>query len=261
MDSNCKILIGTSGYSFKDWKGTFYPEKLQPKDYLEYYSKHFNIVEINASYYRIPPPRVFESMLNRVNDDFRFVVKMHQDLTHKDVWEDSIIGYQKESIRPLCENNRLEGLLCQFPWSFKNTEINRKRIIKIKETFTEIPIIVEFRNEDWIRDEIFNFLENNEISFCSVDMPQIEGLIPPVVRATTRLGYVRWHGRNADTWWKGNRDERYSYNYSVEELKDWLKKLRKLAGKTDKILGFFNNCHLGNAAFNAKMMEEMLNET
>ena len=257
---NCEILIGTSGYSFKDWKGTFYPEKLQPKDYLEYYAQHFNIVEVNSSYYRIPPPRVYKSMMERTSPEFKFVVKIFQDLTHNDVWEESTIYYQKESIKPLCENNRLEGILCQFPWSFKNTESNRKRIIKIKETFPESPMIVEFRNENWINDAIFSFLQNNEISYCSVDMPQIKGLIPPVADATSKLGYVRWHGRNAETWWKGDRDERYNYNYSGEELKVWLKKLRKLAEKTDKILGFFNNCHMGNAAFNAKMMKEMLSE-
>jgi uncharacterized protein YecE (DUF72 family) len=115
--SDCKILIGTSGYSFADWVGPFYPEGWPKGKMLDYYKDHFHIVEINSTYYRIPHPSVFYHMASKVPDDFEFIVKAHQSFTHtrKDLPENFKAFH--EAVKPLKDSGKLKGYLAQFPWS------------------------------------------------------------------------------------------------------------------------------------------------
>jgi len=257
--SRCRILIGTSGYSFADWIGEFYPIGIKKGKMLDYYKDHFPAVEINSTYYRIPHPSVFYHMADKVPEDFEFIVKTHSSFTHEREKAEENFDRFFEAVKPLIDAGKLKGYLAQFPWSFRYSAACLKYIIDSRSRFGNIPLFVEFRNADWDREEVYRSLKDNEIGICCVDEPRLDGLFPPRAIATTSIGYVRFHGRNERDWWKARPgSDRYNYDYKKEELADWLKKIDMLRQETEKIYLFFNNCHLGQAVKNAKMMMEMM---
>jgi len=256
-EKKAKIVIGTSGYSFDDWQTVFYPPDLPKGKRLDYYKEHFNAVEINSTYYRIPHPAVFYNMAKKVGEGFEFIIKTHRSFTHdrKDV-EKKAEEYN-ESIKPVVESGKFYGYLAQFPYSFKYSELNLKYVLDGKNYFPDGPLFVEFRHKSWDRMDVLESFKSNEVGICSVDEPELLGLYPSRAEATINTGYIRFHGRNSDNWW-GGRGDRYDYLYSREELLSWKKKIDKLKSRTDKLYLFFNNCHLGQAVRNAKMMMEIM---
>lgn len=252
------IHIGTSGYSFKDWKGPFYPIKITNTNMLEFYSRHFKVVEINSTYYAIPKPQNLEAMSNKTPDDFNFILKANGGMTHERVDNKAVFNQFEEAIQPLVDAGKLKGILAQFPYSFKNNEQNRKYLREYKDRLSEHPLIVEFRHISWIKEPVFGFLRELGISYCAVDEPNLPGLVPPKVVATSDLGYVRFHGRNEAMWWEGDSAQRYNYLYSGQELKEWVPKIKELEAATQDTYVFFNNCHAGFAAKNATTMQDML---
>ncbi len=250
------ISIGTSGFSFKDWKGVFYPEGTRAGDYLSYYKDYFNTVEINSTYYAIPRPSVFENMLDKTPDDFEFMVKANNATTHENADSDVAQAF-KESLLPLKESGRLSGILAQFPWRFRNNEKNRIYISELGQRYTGTPLFTEFRHNSWNREEIHDFLKRLGLYFVSVDEPQMGDMMPPVAVATGDLAYIRFHGRNKKTWW-GTSGDRYDYDYSDEELEEWIEKVEQLEKTVWKIYAFFNNCHQGYAVRNALQFKDLL---
>lgn len=256
---DAKILIGTSGYSFADWVGPFYPEKIQKGKMLDYYKDHFNTVEINSTYYRIPHSAVFYHMVNKVPEGFEFIVKTHRSFTHDRKELEEPTARFHEAIKPMAESGMLKGLLAQFPWSFKFSPSNLQYLLEGKDYFGEIPLFVEFRHDSWDKPDVYASLKDNEIGFCSVDEPQLERMFPPRAIATTETGYIRFHGRNKIDWWRPRKgSDRYNYDYKKQELADWVKKIEKLRRDTSKIYLFFNNCHHGQAVKSARLMKELL---
>jgi uncharacterized protein YecE (DUF72 family) len=252
------IRIGTSGYSFDDWVGKFYPADVRKGDMLSYYAKQFNVVEINSSYYRIPHPAVFYQMEKKTPAGFEFFVKANQAMTHGGKTDKVLYESFLEACRPLKDAGKFRGVLAQFPWSFKYNEKNTDLLRRMKENLGDVPLVVEFRNDTWISDEIFSLLEEENISYCAVDEPKLKGLLPPIVRFTAEPGYVRFHGRNAKNWWHGSGGDRYDYDYSEEELREWIGKVLELAHRAKNTYLFFNNCHAGQAARSAKLMERLI---
>jgi uncharacterized protein YecE (DUF72 family) len=252
-----EIIVGTSGYSFDDWEGEFYPPGLPKGKRLDFYKDHFKAVEINSTYYRIPHPAVFYNMVKKVSDDFEFIVKTHRSFTHDRDDLDNTSREFNEAVKPIIESGRLKGFLAQFPFGFKYSPQNLEYILNGADYFPGAPLFVEFRHDSWDKDEVYKTLGARNIGFCSVDEPRLPGLFPPKALATIDIGYVRLHGRNGANWWNGGGD-RYDYLYSENELKEWNKKIEDLKSKTNKVYLFFNNCHLGQAVRNAKMFLEMM---
>jgi uncharacterized protein YecE (DUF72 family) len=252
-----KLLIGTSGYSFDDWEGVFYPPKLPKGKRLDFYKDHFTVTEINSTYYRIPHPAVFFHIANKVGDDFEFMVKTHRSFTHDRKELESKGKEFNESIKPLVESGKLKGFMAQFPFSFKYSPENLDYIINGKVFFKDAPLFVEFRHVSWDRPEVYQALKANDLGVCSVDEPNLPGLFPPKAIATNDVGYIRLHGRNGANWWGGAGD-RYDYLYSEKELNEWKNKIDDLKSKTNKIYLFFNNCHLGQAVRNARMFFDLM---
>ena len=116
---------------------------------------------------------------------------------------------------------------------------------------------MEFRHNSWFCDEVFDFLRMKRLYYVSVDEPQIGEMMPPEARATGDVAYVRFHGRNSETWW-GKSGDRYDYNYSEGELNEWIEKVEELEKSVWKLYAFFNNCHQGYAVRNAIMFKELL---
>lgn len=254
------IYVGTSGFKFEDWKGRFYPAKIKEKDWLEYYGERFSCVEVNASFYRLMHPATFFHMANKVPDGFHFTVKAYRSLTHE-VGSDNEADFTTflESLQPLLEAGKFGCVLAQFPTSFHNTPGARQYLAQLLDHFADCPLVVEFRNREWLKDEVFDFLRERQVGWCAVDEPQFRTLMPPVAVATSRIGYVRFHGRNYQNWWKqGEGKDRYDYLYSREELTEWVPKIRKLADETDTVYVFMNNCFAGKAAQNAAELREVL---
>lgn len=256
--SNGLVRVGTSGYSFEDWRGEFYPAKIEKAKMLDYYMGHFDAVEINSTYYGIPHPRVFEAMVRKTPDGFDFIVKAHQSLTHKrDLLESETPKYL-QAIAPMVESGKFKGILAQFPWSFPKVPAHVDYLKKCRDMLGNLPLFIEFRHSSWIRQETFDLLKSLEVGYVSVDEPQLEKMIEPLAIATAKTGYVRFHGRNAKDWYSGSGTDRYNYLYSKEELAEWVEKIKRLRKDTDVIYLFFNNCHRGQAVVNAKQMMEML---
>jgi len=256
------IYIGTSGYSFQDWKGNFYPEKINNSNMLSYYAQYFNITEINASFYRIMPAKIYSSMLKKVPENFTFCAKLHQSFTHTKEISRKKIEIYEDSLIPLAESGRLLSVLAQFPWAFKYNEQNINRLLNIADSIKIAPLAVEFRNDSWNNEDVLNIMKQKNLTFCVVDEPVINHLMSSVWTATSNIGYVRFHGRNADDWFgKDENKDRYNYLYSKQELLDIIPNIEKLSNMTEKTLIFFNNCHLGSAVKNAQMLQEMFGQT
>ncbi|UCH35345.1 MAG: DUF72 domain-containing protein [Armatimonadota bacterium] len=255
------IYIGTSGFKFADWKGSFYPEGLSDRDWLTYYGERFDCVEVNSTYYRLVHPRTFFHMANKVPAGFQFTVKAYGGLTHepsesRDADFESFIG----SLQPLIEADKFGCVLAQFPHRFHNTQENRAYLAEFGERFTGLPLVVEFRSREWAEQPVFDFLREHGVGYCAVDEPQFKSLMPPVAVATSPVGYVRFHGRNYEKWWKGDNKTRYDYLYSEDELREWVPKIDQLQQETEKVYVFMNNCFGGKAATNAAQMKELLQQ-
>jgi uncharacterized protein YecE (DUF72 family) len=254
------ILIGTSGYSFPDWVGTFYPSGMRSSDFLPYYARHFDAVEINSTYYGIPKPRVLEQMEQKTPEHFRFVVKLNHAMTHESSRDPALYREFLAAIEPLKAAGKYDGLLAQFPWAFHRTSDAESHLVAMRELLGPDPLFVEFRHRSWITPELAPWLEQHRFGYCSVDEPRLPGLVPPVTFVTGADAYVRLHGRNADQWWGGDRSTRYDYDYSEQELREWMKKVQELAERARRTYLFFNNCHAGQAARNAKLMQELMRQ-
>jgi uncharacterized protein YecE (DUF72 family) len=258
VETLAELRVGTSGYSFKDWRGPFYPPDLPDQKMFGYYVRFFNCVEINSTYYRMLSPAAMARMADQSPDDFVFTVKLHRSITHDRSSLLANIAEFKNSVGPLRERGKLGGLLAQFPWSFRNTRENRDHLLLLQQHFGGAPLFVEFRNAGWAVPGVLGFIQANGLAICSVDEPDLPGLMPPQAFLTSDKGYVRFHGRNAATWWGGGAEERYNYAYSADELLPWADRIKALRQKAAKIYVFFNNCHAGHAARNALLMKRLL---
>jgi len=254
------VWIGTSGFSFPDWVGVFYPEGLPKPDWLPFYAGRFSVLEVNSTYYHLPSPGMIERMCDRTPEGFGFVVKANQKTTHEHADADVAARF-RDALAPLVERGRLRGVLAQFPWGFRNTPENRDYLLEMAGRTADVPWFIEFRHRGWIVPEVGDLLREHGLGFVSVDEPQLSGMVPPVAKATTSTGYVRFHGRNAAAWWGKGPDaghERYNYLYSPEELQAWADKIDRLAQDVREVLIFFNNCSNGHSVTNAQMMRDIL---
>ncbi len=254
------ILVGTAGFSYPDWKGNFYPERFESRHMLEFYSARFPVVEVNSSWYAVPPPSRFASMAARTPEGFRFVVKAYQGITHKVPGSREDFLTFLSSIQPLEESGKLAAVLAQFPWGFKDNPENRSYLRLLREMMGSRPVVVEFRNQGWVREETWELLRELRLAFCCVDEPRLKGLVEPLAVYTAEPAYVRFHGRNSRTWWDREREswERYDYLYSREELEEWRGKVTELDARAQDTYLIFNNHYRGQAVRNARMMAGLL---
>ena len=200
------VRIGTSGYAFPEWKGNFYPAKLAAKDMLHYYAERFPTVEVNNTFYRLPKEKVLADWASQVPEDFRFVLKASQRITHikRLKNDDDSLSYLIEVAGALKE--RLGPLLFQLPPNFK------KDLPRLQSFFAALPdrrrIAVEFRHESWFDDETFAALREQSVALCVSDTGE-EPATPLV--ATTGWGYLRLR-----------REE-----FGDQELRDWARRIRE----------------------------------
>jgi len=254
MDLGEKFLVGTSGYSFRDWVGTFYPPGTRAKDMFAFYIRHFRTVEINSTFYRMPSAATLDAMARPTPSDFGFWVKAHQSITHeRDL---GVVKEFREALGPLQARGQLAGVLLQYPQSWHRTVANRRTLQGALDAFASVPAAVEFRHGSWDHPATFDGLRQRGVTLVVPDVPDIGSLFRPKAALTSRTGYLRLHSRQGASWYAGGA-ERYDYDYSDEELRGLCDTWSILADKADRIFVFFNNCRHGQAAKNARRFTEI----
>jgi uncharacterized protein YecE (DUF72 family) len=255
------VLIGTSGFSFDDWVGPVYPEDLPKREWLSFYAQEFSTCELNFSYYRIPDAKTLSQIAAKVPAEFLFSIKAFRGITHERENPEPLMKQFREALSPLIEQEKFACVLAQFPYSFHATDENRIYLKRVRDGFSDLPVVIEFRSREWITERTFEGLSKLDLSFCCVDQPGFKSLVPPVAVATGPVSYVRFHGRNREKWWQHDEAwERYNYQYSDEELREWVPKIQDLSDETSLTLIYMNNHWQGQAVDSARQMKELMKD-
>ncbi|HOK79967.1 MAG TPA: DUF72 domain-containing protein [bacterium] len=244
-----KVFIGTSGWNYKMWQGVFYPEKLASKDYLNYYSKFFNTVEINSSFYHFPRETSYKNWYNRTMAGFVFSVKVHRSITHikrfvdvEEEWKTFVKG-----VKILKE--KLSVILFQFPSSFRCNEENLKRIEKFLDQVsgneTKLRFAFEFRHISWDNEEISNLLKSHNAGWVIANSSKY----PEMEKITSDFVYIRMHGP----------EQLFASEYSTAQLRDLASKV-KIWKKEMDVFVYFNNDFYGYAVKNAMKLVKLCQE-
>lgn len=237
------LYIGCSGFYNNDWKGSLYPETAQSKDFLTLYSKEFNAVEINSTFYRKPTAKTLLKWVDETPEEFKFFIKIPKVISH----EKRLENCQKE-ISEFCEHiqshlkEKLAGFLYQFPPSFKNTKENVGLILSNVDL--DFVNVIEFRHESWWCSEVWETLKQKSIVFSGVSFPG--NLSEDLILNHPDILYYRLHGKPV----------LYKSDYSEEFLKELAGKINR-SKKTAFI--FFNNtwgtAAIKNSLYLKKIME------
>lgn len=261
------IRYGPAGWSYKDWAGVVYPRP-KPKgfDPLPYLAGYFDTIEVNSTFYRPARTSTAESWVRRTraHPGFRFTAKLWRRFTHerKEAWTPDEVGEARAAFDVLQGEGKLGALLLQFPWSFRRDDASREWLDDLTRTFSDFPLVVEVRHESWNEPEFFRELEERGVGFVNIDQPLFHDSIAPSARATSRVGYIRVHGRNYQDWWRKDAgpEARYDYLYSADELEPWAARAREVAAdeETKDVYVVTNNHYRGKAPANALMLKSMV---
>lgn len=236
------IYLGTSGWSYKDWVGKFYPKNLKQNEWLVFYSKQFDTVEVNASFYRLPFENMVKGWKNKTPNDFVLTFKGSNLITHKKKLKDVDDYLEKFFDRINIAGEKVGVVLWQLPPKFKKDfNLLEDFLNKLDSDFKNC---IEFRNKSWFDDETYRLLEKYNVAFCIISAPDFETKI----KVTTDFAYIRWHGK--DDW--------YRYNYSKEELNGWATKIKNL--DVEDVYGYFNNDYEAFAPKNCIELREILED-
>jgi uncharacterized protein YecE (DUF72 family) len=253
------IYFGTSGFSYEDWVGNFYPAGMPKREWLTYYSNQFSACEINATYYAVPGQASARAMVEKTGKDFLFSVKANQKMTHQRDNNAEVFEAFCRMLEPFVEAGKLGCVLAQFPYSFRPDLSGLDYLGVLRERLGGLPVVVEFRNAGWLKEEVFGLLRRLNLGFCCVDEPRLPNLLPPLAKVTSDIGYARFHGRNSARWWQHEHAyERYNYSYSPEELGEWLPKIQEMDGAAEKTFVFANNHWRGQSVNTIRQLRMML---
>lgn len=255
MSSGIKHIVGTSGYSFTDWLGAFYPAGTKQKDMFDLYAQHFKAVELNFTFYRLEAASTLAKLAQKSPNDFQFWVKANRKITHEP--DRRAASQFLENLQSLSSSGKLSGVLLQFPQSFHRTVANRQYLATTLADLDSVPLAVEFRHYSWEHSSTLSSLTDRNVTLVIPDCPKIKGLYRPEPAVTSSTGYLRLHSRNADKWYAGMA-QRYDYNYTDAELKSLAKTWSQLGKELRQVFTFFNNCHHGQAAQNAESFRKIL---
>jgi uncharacterized protein YecE (DUF72 family) len=262
------IRVGVAGWDYDDWWGPVYPDPAPPGfDPLAWLAGWFPLLEVNSTFYRPATAKTVRSWMARVSGqpDFRFTAKVWRRFTHeRRAFDAADVRAARLGLDLLAEGGRLGAALLQFPWSFKRDEASREWLRDVTAAFRGLPLVVEVRHASWNVPEMYASLAAHGIGFVNLDQPLFRNSLGPSAVATSQVGYVRIHGRNARDWFRADatRDERYDYLYTADELRPWAERARRLAaspGVTD-VHVVTNNHFQGQEVANAIQLRSLLEE-
>jgi uncharacterized protein YecE (DUF72 family) len=296
------LRVGTCSWSDKTMVKAWYPPGVSTAEArLRYYAARFDTVEADSSFYAIPDRRTTTLWAERTPPGFLFHVKAFGLMTQHGVLAQALPPELRDfefavnergrvtrpgpdlveasfdmfldALQPLREAGKLGGILMQFPPYFTALEPERTRsnldyLEYCRGKLAEDRMLVEFRHPSWVSPERLRetlaFLEDRGMSFVSVDAPQFQERLtmPPLARVTAGWGYVRFHGRNRDTYFRRTESaaDRFDYLYTPEELREWERPVREIAQAADETYVMFNNCRYDYAPRNAAEMALILSD-
>jgi len=246
------LLLGCSGWSYREWNGPFYPNATDSTRMLPLYARVFPTVEVNSTFYRLPAVSMVKRWRDRAPEGFQYAAKLHQSITHERRLDgcQAMLEEYLDRMGPLEEAGLLTAVLVQLPPSFTRTSIDT--LTEFLDLIPDSPrFAVEFRHKSWydecrLRPEIREVLVRRNIAVCVMDEPGLR-TAPEV---TSDLAYVRWHGLNPRHW--------YAYYYSPDELATWVDPVRALCSEAEVVLGYFNNHPRGSAPANCRQFASLL---
>jgi uncharacterized protein YecE (DUF72 family) len=280
------IRVGTSGWSYPTgegaWTGVFYPAPGHRRrgsgkfDELRFYAEHFDTVEVNSTFYRIPSPTTAASWVRRTPAHFQFSLKLFQKFTHPEMFEKATgadpfdlgqadVDEFRAAIEPLMSAGKLGALLAQFPASFKNEPNTRGYLEWLLERFAGYEIAVELRHRSWSDqpEHTLQLLSEFGAAWTQIDEPKFrfsirQNLLPNV----KTFYYLRLHGRNAAQWWKHEKSEdRYNYLYSVTELEPFAEAVEEATRREVKKAYLYANNHFSaKSVANAAILKHQLGQ-
>jgi uncharacterized protein YecE (DUF72 family) len=249
--------VGTSGYSYADWVGGFYPSGTRSAKMLSHYSRYFPLVELNFTFYRRPTAAMLARLARQTPAGFQFIVKLPRSLSHEE--SDRELQPFRSAVDELHRRGQLLGLLCQMPQAVHNQPHHRAWLERLAAELGSYHLATEFRHRSWFHPEIPSWLREKNVDLVAVDVPDLPGLYPRgFVQSTPRV-YIRFHSRNSENWYRSDKD-RYDYDYQDDALEEWMSSLRRFASQTERVLLLFNNCQRSQAAENARRMQTILSK-
>ncbi|WP_089320616.1 DUF72 domain-containing protein [Pontibacter ummariensis] len=239
-----KIHIGTSGWHYKHWMGTFYPPEVKQKGFTDYYLRFFSTVEVNNSFYRLPTPETFANWRSATPENFVFAVKASRFITHMKKLKEPQEGLSRlfNSVNSLEE--KLGPILFQLPPMW---HVNKERLqdfLRLLPPYYRYTF--EFRHPSWYAPEVLDLLRERNIAFC---IYELEGHMSPL-EITADFAYVRLHGP----------DGKYAGSYSESAMQWWAKQCLDWQAQGLDVYVYFDNDQLGYAAFNAQRLQQLVLE-
>jgi len=295
------VRTGTCSWVDELLAKNWYPKGVRSaEERLRYYAEHFDTVEVNSTYYRLPDEHMTSLWAERTPDDFTMHVKAFGLMTRHPVRLEAlppdlrdqvepdargrvdrpsrelraeVFRRFHEALEPLRSTGRLGGILLQLPPYIVYRESSLEYLVWAQEQLRGDEALVEFRHASWLDDEnraaTLAFLEGHAMTHVIVDAPRTGGrnVVPTVLALTTPTCYVRFHGRNAKTWNArgGSAAERFDHLYSEDELREWVDPLRELAGQAEQAFALFNTNNASDGVAqgpaNADTLRRLLRES
>ncbi len=237
-----KVFIGTSGWSYSHWRGLFYPEDLPQSGWFSYYRERFQTVEINNTFYHLPPPKTFQGWREQAPSGFVYAVKANRYITHIKRLRDP-----EESLEKFIDRVRLLGeslgpILYQLPPRWR-PDLERLEAF-IEALPQDLDHVFEFRDPRWLCPAVFDLLEREGVGFCIMSLPHID--CPR--RVTSQVAYIRMHGSRL----------LYASHYTPQELKEWAEYTLPLLREGHRVYIYFNNDAYAYAVKNALELEGLI---
>jgi uncharacterized protein YecE (DUF72 family) len=245
------VRIGTCSWADEGLLKAWYPRGVSSAEArLRYYAERFDTVEVDSPFYALPDPDVARRWADRTPDGFVFHTKASKPITHHEEGDlEHAVREYRAALEPLELSGKLRGVLVQYHPRVKKSPEALEELHALAPLFDPLVPLVEFRHRSWLEDDerehTLAFLERERLAFVSVDAPmtRASNVVPRVAAATHRVAYVRFHGRNWRTWnIRGARRswERFDWQYSAEELAEWVEPVRNLAGEANEVYAMFN---------------------
>jgi uncharacterized protein YecE (DUF72 family) len=236
-----QVRVGTSGWMYRHWRGRFYPPKLRAKDWFSHYAGHFDTVEINNSFYRLPSEQAFDAWREQAPAGFVYAVKASRFLTHMKKLKDPEEPIQRILSRARRLGKKLGPVLYQLPGGWK---CNVDRLAHFFSTLPrDLVHVMEYRRADWLCDEVFALMRKHNIGLC------IHDLLPDHPRiVTSNVVYLRFHGARA----------KYAGSYTRQQLLQWAIWMNEQVRAGQSVYAYFNNDAEAHAVRNAQTLRRLM---
>jgi uncharacterized protein YecE (DUF72 family) len=250
-----RLWLGTQGWNYPAWVGSFYPEGTRPGDFLSVYSRAFNSVEVDSTFYAIPPARTVREWAERTPEHFRFALKMPQEITHENGLRDSEGTTRLFFERAAELGEKLGAVLIQLGPGFGARNLPALASFLPMLPTREVNVAVEFRQREWIHEGVLALLTEHNVAMALVDSRWIQRKTMQALaeKPTADFAYLRWMGPNRDI-----------VDYSrvqfdrTRELESWSLIIRQLARRVKTIYGYVNNHFAGHSPASVRQLQELL---